>query len=130
MKNKQSWKGQISCEGAQVFHFWDLCILVSPVSVNLSNQVMQVNLILIYSGNGKSLPYVFLCFPAELRVKESFPSGSVLKNLPPNAGDQGVIPGSGRSPGEGNGKPFQYSCLGNSMKRGTWWAIIHRVTEN
>ena len=43
-----------------------------------------------------------------------FPSGSVVKNLPANAGDMGLIPGSGRFPGEGNGNPPQYSCLGES----------------
>ena len=52
-----------------------------------------------------------------------FPGGSVVKNLPANAGDECSIPGSGRSPGEGNGNPHQYSCLENSMDRGAWWAI-------
>ena len=42
-----------------------------------------------------------------------------------NTEDAGLIPGSGRSPGEGNGNPHQYSYLGNSMDRGTWWATIH-----
>ena len=51
-----------------------------------------------------------------------FPAGSVVKNLPANAGDVGSVPGSGRSPGEGNGNPLQYSCLENSVDRGTWWA--------
>ena len=54
-----------------------------------------------------------------------FPGGSVVKNLPANAGnagDVGLISGSGRSPGGGNGHPFQYSCLGNIMVRGAWWA--------
>ena len=45
------------------------------------------------------------------------------------AGDLGSIPGSGRSPGEGNGNPLQYSCLENPMDRGAWWATVHRVTE-
>ena len=45
-----------------------------------------------------------------------------------NAGDMGSIPGSGRSPGEGNGNSLQYSCLENSMDRGAWWATVHRVT--
>ena len=48
----------------------------------------------------------------------SFPGGSVSKKSAWNAGDQGSIPGSGRSPGEGNGSPLQYSCLGNPMDRG------------
>ena len=57
-----------------------------------------------------------------------FPSFSVVKNLPANGGgsrDSGLIPGSGRYPGEGNGDPLQYSCLGNPMDRGAWQAIVH-----
>ena len=49
----------------------------------------------------------------------------VIKNLPANAGDTGLIPGSGRSPGEGNGNPLQYSCLGNAMDRGAWQDTVH-----
>ena len=49
-----------------------------------------------------------------------FPAGSVGKESAGNAGDLGWIPGSGRSPGEGNGNPLQYSCLENSMDRGAW----------
>ena len=51
-----------------------------------------------------------------------FPNGSVVKNLPVNAGDAGSISGSGRSPGAGNGNSLQYSCLGNPMDRIAWWA--------
>ena len=51
-----------------------------------------------------------------------FPGGSVLKNPPANAGDVGLIPGSERSPGAGNGNPLQYYCLGHSMDRGAWQA--------
>ena len=57
----------------------------------------------------------------------------VVKNLPASAGDirdLGSIPGSGRSPGEGNGNPLQYSCLENPMDRGAWWATVHGVTES
>ena len=50
-----------------------------------------------------------------------FPGGSMVKNLPANAGDAGSIPGSGRSPGEGKGYPLQDSCLKNPMGRGAWW---------
>ena len=52
------------------------------------------------------------------------------KDPPANAGDVGLIPGSGRSPGEGNGNPLQHSCLGNPMDRGAWWAIFHGVTQS
>ena len=57
----------------------------------------------------------------------------VVKNLPANAGDikdVGLIPGLGRYPRDGNGNPLQYSCLENSMKRGTWQATVHTVTES
>ena len=53
----------------------------------------------------------------------------MVENLPANAGDSSSIPGSGRSPGEGNGNPLQYSCLENSMERGGWWTTIHEVTK-
>jgi len=59
----------------------------------------------------------------------SFPDGSVVKNLPANAGDAGSIPGLARSPGGGNGNPLQYSCLENPMDRGAWWAIVHGVSK-
>ena len=59
-----------------------------------------------------------------------FPVGSVIKNLPANPGDVGLIPGSERSPGEGNGNPLPYSCLGNPMDRGAWMVIIHGVAES
>ena len=53
----------------------------------------------------------------------------MVKNLPANAGDMGLIPDLGRSPGEGNGSPLQYSCLGNPMDRGAWQATVHGVTK-
>ena len=57
----------------------------------------------------------------------------VVKNLPASAedlGDAGSIPGSGRSPGGGNGNPLQYSCLENPMDRGAWRATVHEVTKS
>ena len=59
-----------------------------------------------------------------------FPGGSGVKNLPVNAGDAGSIPGLGRSPGEGNGNPLQYSCLRNAMDRGAWQATVHGITKS
>ena len=58
-----------------------------------------------------------------------FPGGSDSKESACNAGDPGSIPGLGRSPGEGNDNPPQYSCLGNPMDRGAWWATIDGVTK-
>ena len=60
---------------------------------------------------------------------KGFPGGSVVKNLPANAGDSGSVPGSGRSPGEGNGNPLQYSCLRNSMDREACLATVYGVTK-
>ena len=58
------------------------------------------------------------------------PGSTVVKKKPASARDAGWIPGPGRSPGEGNGNPFQYSYLGNPMERGSWWATVHEVTKS
>ena len=79
------------------------------------------NEFLIFKGNILK-DYLILC--------KGFPGGRVVKNLPDNAGDVGLIPESERSPGEGNGNPFLYSCLGNPMDRGAWRATVHRVAKN
>ena len=59
-----------------------------------------------------------------------FPGSSDSKASAYNVGDLGSIPGSGRSPGEGNGNPLQYSCLENPMDQGAWWATVHGVAKN
>ena len=97
----------------------------------------------LYSGNLWSSWYVCITnyFKKNVCCKErhwdwpwvkyemSFYGGSVVKNLPANAGDVGLIPGLGRSPGERNDNPLQYSCLGNLMDRGVWWATVHKVLK-
>ena len=62
---------------------------------------------------------MYMGFPRCLRVKKTAS----------NAGDAGFISGLGRSSGEGNGNPLQYSCLGNPVDRGTWWATVHAIVE-
>ena len=62
-----------------------------------------------------------------------FPGGLMVENLPASTGDAGetgLVPGLGRSPGGRNGNPLQYSFLENPMNGGAWWAIVHRVTKN
>ena len=62
-----------------------------------------------------------------------FPAGTGVKNPSASAGDTGdagSIPGSGRSPGGGNGNPLQYSCLENPVDKGAWWVTVHGVTKN
>ena len=68
------------------------------------------------------------CSPPFLSL--SFPGGSDGKASVYNMGDLGSIPGSGRSPGGGNGNTLQYSCLENPMDGGTWWAIDHGVAKS
>ena len=60
---------------------------------------------------------------------QGFPGGSVVKSPPASAGEAGLIPGSRRFPGGGNGNPLQYSCLGNPMDRRVWWATVRGVTK-
>ena len=73
---------------------------------------------------------------AKIKIVKSYyynkglPTVSVVKNLPAKAGDVGLILGSGRSPGEGNGNPLQYSCLENPMDGGAWWTAVHGVTKS
>ena len=54
----------------------------------------------------------------------------MVTNLPANAADAGLIPGSGRSPGGGNGNPLQCSCLDNLVCRGAWWAVVHGAAKS
>ena len=61
--------------------------------------------------------------------RAGFPGGSVVKNPPAKAGDAGLISGLVRSPGEGNGHPLQYACLGNAVDRGAWRGAVHGVTR-
>ena len=64
-----------------------------------------------------------------LKSQKGFPGGSEVKASACNVGDLGLIPGSGRSPGEGNGNPLQYSCLENPMDRVAGWAAVHGVAN-
>ena len=78
------------------------------------------------------LQSIFLSEDTHLKSHLTFtrlPDDSLVKNPPVNAGDVGSIPGSERSSGEGNGNSHQYSCLGNSMDRGAWQAIVHGVAK-
>ena len=65
-----------------------------------------------------------------MRDRTGIPGGSDGKESTCNAGDTGLIPGSGRSPGRGHGNPVQYSCLENPMDRGDWWTTVHSVAKS
>ena len=80
----------------------------------------------------REVPFLSLFFYVELTYYLGFPDASVDKEFTSSTGDIGdasLIPGSGRCPGGDHGNPFQCSCLGNPMDRGTWWATAHMVTE-
>ena len=73
--------------------------------------------------------FIFLFYLSTERIRLGFSDSSVGKGSACNVEDQGSIPGWGRSPGEGNGNPLQYSCLGNPMDKGAWGSTVHEVTR-
>ena len=75
-------------------------------------------------------PRVSITFDSAFLSSQGLPGGSEVKVSASNAGDPGSIPGWGRSPGEGNGNPLQYSCLENPMDGGAWWATVHGVAKS
>ena len=111
--------------GSSIFSFVGISILYSVVTVR------------IYVTTD-SVGSFFSTFSPAFIVCRLFDDGcsdwvALLLNLPANAGvirDVGSIPGSGKSPGEGNGNSLQYSCLENPIGRGNWWAIVHGVTKS
>ena len=85
-----------------------------------------------FSGVSNKLVHLYKLFKL-IKASLGFPGGSVLKNLPANAGDSkdgGLIPGSEKSPGGGNGNPLWYSCLNDPIDRGAWKVIVHRVEKS
>ena len=88
---------------------------------------------MIRKRQGISCSLNSLSFGCYCKVYWGFSGGAMVKNLPATAGnlrDEGLIPGSGKSPGGGHSNPLQYSCLENSMDREALWATIHGVTKN
>ena len=105
-------------------------LLFSTTFQNLLIVALRLRL-LHMECNQTRLPYHLPTSPfSALLTHLSFILGSDGKASACNGGGPGSIPGLGRSPGEGNGNPVQYSCLENSMVRGAWWAIVHGITKN
>ena len=106
-----------------------VCILCSILPICLS--LWPGLFWMIFWGQIVQQYYFFRkIFQEAYKCAMGFPHSSVGKESACNVGDQGSIPGSGRSPGERNGKPLQYSCLGNPMDRGARQAIVHEVTKS
>ena len=111
---RQRWKGELAP-----------CVFLglSVTSVFCSNSTIPLWVLIPDALD--SVVYTLQCL-----VSRGFPGGSVVKNLPANAGDLGLIPRSERSPGGGNGNPLQYSCLESPMDRGAWQATVHGLTKS
>ena len=77
-----------------------------------------------------SFTFIKRLFSSSSLSAMGFPGGAEVKASACNAGDLGLIPGLGRSPGEGNGNPLQYPCLENPMDGGAWWASVHGVAKS
>ena len=131
VKNKQDWIG-VRRSGSSILSFAS-CTLLNPLEnfrrfkVLISSKTCQMLLKL------KGPCYISMSFSTYYSFCLSFPGGSAVKNLPGNTGDageSGLIPGSGRSPGKGNGSPLQYSSLENPTDRGVQWATVHGVTKS
>ena len=103
---------------------------VSSSFLSLLEHVRMVGSRITVERNQKSRS--FYCCYKSIRswFQMGFPSGSDGKASAHNTGGPDSMPGSRKSPGEGNGNPLQYSCLGNPMDRGTWWATVHGVSKS
>ena len=121
----------------EVFFNW-MCVLLFGCNAVAHLDYSTVYKKLVYALGNQKNPceslYCSICFiavfgaePAKCLEYACIPGGSDCKESACNAGDLGLIPGLGRSPGEGNGNTLQYSCLENSMDRGAWWATVHGV---
>ena len=106
-----------------------------PLEPNLGQTFIELCCVPGHVANSPPRPPIGRGFPVnQLRLpspsKWGFPGGSDGKDSAHNAGDPGSTPGSGRSPGEGNGNPLQYACLENPMDRGTSWCFPHSPSWN
>ena len=96
------------------------------MNINNTDISLGASILALLSPANKHRLNFFKCTPE----KVSHPGGSVVKNSSANTGDVSSTPGSGRSPGEGNGNPLQYSCLGNPMDGGAWRATVHGAVKS
>ena len=115
------------------FSAWDI-VSVQPVPSQrpcfLTWLLMVITWLLILCFMHSWLLFVILVSAQLMSPQSILPGGSDSKASAHNVGDLGSIPGLGRSPGEGNGNPLQYSCLENSIDGGAWWATVHGVAKS
>ena len=107
-------------EGYNLYSFVRL-----PVYIIFQRSLYQI----MYHSLGSKIMVILLIPNSTGNYKPGLPGGAVVKNPPDNAGDMGLISGSEKSPGGGNGSPPQYFCLEHPMDRGAWWATVQGVTS-
>ena len=100
---------------------------------NLMSAILLYCLTFLFFFLSMKIFFIFFlqqCLDVSLNWLLGFPGGSDDEESTCNAGDQGLLPGSGRSPGGRHSNPLQYSCLENAMDRGAWWARVHGVAKS
>ena len=129
LKSQTGWRKKSSAPASRLshltFYYQRYFQLYKPVSLVFTFILLVLSWCFTfrhYSSTSHHIGWEFNSFSHTPFPCLGVPGGSVVKNPPANVGDPGLIPGSGRSPGEGNGNPLQYSCLENPMDRGAWWA--------
>ena len=126
------WLGEaFSCVSVQL-QFWCVCIYFKSNAnhINIIRERIEKSLLhkTMWISPRNWINEMELIW-TDLKESKGVPGGSVVKNPPANAGDVGLIPGSGKFSGEGNDNPLQYSYLGNPMDRKVWWVIVQGVAE-
>ena len=132
-------RGEVACPVAQLGMVPNLCLEV--VSLREARRAGRAALLTLQTQGGEvcrracdlkaeSFFFFFFFFFKVFICSFGFPGDSDGKESACNAGNQGSIPELGRSPGEGNGNPLQYSCLANSTDGGAWWAPVHGVARS
>ena len=112
----------------QIFSYYSL--LQDTEYSSLCCKVSLCCLFILYRSSFVSANPKFLIYPSPICRFCTYTGDLVIKKSTCNAGDTGLIPGSGRSPGRGNGNLLQYSCLRNPMDRGAWRATVHGVAKS
>ena len=112
--------------GARCWFDWNLSLILDQVSPFNDEKFLGISQSVAPKISSCQLGHLL---KIQIRTYLGLPGVAVVKNLPANTGDAGSIPGLGRSPGGGNGNLLQYSCLGNPMDRGAWWAIVQGVVK-
>ena len=126
--------GRLQCTGSQrVGHNW---VSKHSTAQHIGHYKILSRIPCAVTNLNSILKSRDITFPTKVHMIKAlvfpvgFPSSLDGKASAYNVGDPGSIPGSGRSPGEGNGNPLQYSCLENPMDRGAWWATVHGVAKS